>query len=193
MIKTISLIGFNASGKDTLLKQILSIHKDFHKIINHTTRPKRENEIDGIDYFFITKDEFINAINNKEFIEYRTYNTLLNNVPDVWYYGVKKDSIKEEKINIIASDIKSYLKFKELYGDDSVGIYLHCEPEERRRRAKLRGDYDEFEFNRRLLDDENIYNSGLIEKNVDYIIESGNLMQNLLEFEYILNELMKNK
>lgn len=55
MIKIIALIGESGSGKDTLMKEFLMLHKDCNEIISCTTRPRREGEIDGKNYNFLSK------------------------------------------------------------------------------------------------------------------------------------------
>ena len=77
--------GKSASGKDYFLKKLIR-HK-IQPIISYTTRPIRDNEINGIDYNFVTNEEFKNLIKNNKLMEYREYNTLVNNKPDIWYYG----------------------------------------------------------------------------------------------------------
>ena len=69
------LIGKSGTGKDALQKLITC--KGFKRIVTSTTRPIREGEVDGVDYHFKTKDEFLTAIENNFLLEYRTYNTLL--------------------------------------------------------------------------------------------------------------------
>ena len=53
--------GPSGSGKDTVLKRIIETN-DVNKIIGYTTRPIREGEVNGIDYYFVSKEEFENII-----------------------------------------------------------------------------------------------------------------------------------
>ena len=57
-IKIIALFGKSAAGKDTLQKMMLDQNTNFHKVVSCTTRPKRDYEEEGVDYFFLTEDEF---------------------------------------------------------------------------------------------------------------------------------------
>ena len=59
----------SGAGKTTLVK-LLSKKKNFYTSISHTTRKPRENEVDGIDYFFVKEKEFKNLIKNNKFLEY---------------------------------------------------------------------------------------------------------------------------
>lgn len=91
MFNIIALVGKSASGKSTILKRVLEKDK-YHKIISCTTRPLRENEKDGIDYYFLSEQEFNNKIANNEMLEYTSFNN--------WRYGTSLSSLKEDKINI---------------------------------------------------------------------------------------------
>ena len=59
----------SGAGKTTLVKKI-SLEKNFHISISHTTRPPRTSEINGKDYFFVNKDKFEILIKKDEFLEY---------------------------------------------------------------------------------------------------------------------------
>lgn len=89
--KIIVLFGKSGAGKDTALKEICK-DKDFNKIITCTTRPKRDYEIDGIDYHFLTPLEFYTKSKNGEMIEETCFND--------WYYGTNLNDLSEDKINI---------------------------------------------------------------------------------------------
>ena len=52
-------MGESGSGKDTVLKETLIQYPELHKIITSTSRPRREKEIDGVNYFYYTDEEFI--------------------------------------------------------------------------------------------------------------------------------------
>jgi guanylate kinase len=83
------LMGEAGSGKDFLLRNLIQQYPDlFNEIISYTTRPKRENEIDGISYHFITKNEFL-SMNMMEA-------TIFND----WYYGIGLNCLVSDKINL---------------------------------------------------------------------------------------------
>ena len=80
MYKIIALIGQSGSGKDTILKELITAHPDkFHKIVPCTTRPIRENEEHGKSYFFLTNDEFALKAKRGEMLEATAFNG--------WFYG----------------------------------------------------------------------------------------------------------
>ena len=85
----------SGAGKTTLVK-LISDNKNNFISVSHTTRPPRSNEVNGIDYYFIDKNQFHNLINEKEFLEYAE---VFGN-----YYGTsKKEIIKklDEGKNVI--------------------------------------------------------------------------------------------
>ena len=89
MKKFTILVGKSASGKDAVRKQILKI-SSYKSIISTTSRPPREGEQEGVDYYFISKDEFIELIEDGAFAEYRKYNAIDKNDENVvWYYGTR--------------------------------------------------------------------------------------------------------
>ena len=93
MYKVIALIGEAGSGKDTIMQGILKrCPTQFHEIISCTTRPIREGEKDGVNYHFLTPDNFTSKVMNNEMLEY----TMFNN----WFYGTTYESLRSDCINI---------------------------------------------------------------------------------------------
>lgn len=89
--KIIALFGPAGSGKDYIVKNLMQTvqgKRYLHEIISYTTRPPRENEKDGIDYHFVTYDEFV----KKDFLEYNTFRN--------WWYGTATEDLDINKINI---------------------------------------------------------------------------------------------
>ena len=109
-------------GKTTLTKKIQQKHQSFKISVSHTTRTPRSNEVDGVDYFFISKKEFEKLIKEKKFYEHAE---IFNN-----YYGTLKKHVDEAIIkNDIIFDIdwqgtKQLSKFKNL---NLIKIYLITE------------------------------------------------------------------
>lgn len=102
----------SGAGKTTITKKIQQKHHNFKLSISHTTRLPRENEIDGLDYHFVTKQKFENLIASESFYEYAK---IFEN-----YYGTSKKNVDEIlKKNDILFDIdwqgtKQLSKFKKL-------------------------------------------------------------------------------
>ena len=82
----IVLTGKSCSGKDTIGKELEKL--GIHKVITYTTRPPRDNEVDGVDYHFVSTDNFKNLVKQGFFAEWRDYET----DKGIWLYGsAKKD------------------------------------------------------------------------------------------------------
>lgn len=110
--KLIVISAPSGTGKTSVIKEILKKNSD--KLIfsvSATTREKRANEIDGVDYYFLSEEEFKKKIENDEFIEWeRIYD---------YYYGTPKSEIeratKENKHILFELDVNGSLKLKKLY------------------------------------------------------------------------------
>lgn len=104
--------GPSGVGKDTIINRIID---NFNKIVTTTTRPKREGEIDGINYFFTTVEKFVEGIKNNEFAEY------IEGFSGK-YYGTKKETIKNalngEKPGLLVIDVDGAKSIRENLKDD---------------------------------------------------------------------------
>ena len=93
MFKIVALIGEAGSGKDTIMQRILALSPlAFNEIISCTTRPMREGEIEGVNYFYLTPEEFAGKVLNGEMLEATSFND--------WFYGTSYDSLRSDCINI---------------------------------------------------------------------------------------------
>merc|ERR1712080_817191 len=81
--------GTSGCGKTTI-KNLLLNRYNLKFSVSHTTRQKRMDEEEGVDYFFITKDKFTKMIQENKFLEYNYYNSN--------YYGVSLDSLSKNSI-----------------------------------------------------------------------------------------------
>lgn len=107
--KLFVISGSSGVGKGTVIKGFLAKHSDFVFSVSCTTRDKREGEVDGVDYFFISKEEFTESIQNNEFIEWANFSDN--------YYGTKKSFIEktfnEGKDLILEIDTQGAIQIKE--------------------------------------------------------------------------------
>ena len=85
----IVISGPTCAGKGTICKELLKINKNIWPSISYTSRPKRDYETNGKEYYFVTKEEFEEKIKNDEMLEYAQvhYND---------YYGTPRSHIKEK-------------------------------------------------------------------------------------------------
>lgn len=92
MYKIIALIGEAGSGKDTIMRNVLKVRPGLHEIVSCTTRPMREGEQEGVNYFYLTKEAFAEKVINGEMFEATSFNG--------WFYGTAKQSMDETVVNI---------------------------------------------------------------------------------------------
>lgn len=164
----IAICGKSAAGKDYLAKQLYYLlNKKKYKcnyIVSDTSRPRRINEKDGVDYNFLTEDNFCSKINKENYLEYSYFNN--------WYYGTSKDTIKDG-INVGVFNpegIKSLSKYKDKY--DVYCIYLTAGFFTRMKRAIQREHKIKFEYFRRAFADFKDFKelNKFIENNYEHII-----------------------
>lgn len=144
----IVITGKSCSGKTSIVNSMEQ--RGWEKVVSYTTRPKRKEEIDGVDYHFIKENDFINKIENNLFVEHQVYNTAFGK----WYYGTSKESlIGDNKVVVLTSIGLRQLKEK-MKLLDIVSFYIDvCEPVQRKRLIN-RGD-NKKELERRINSDEN--------------------------------------
>jgi len=134
------LIIFSApsgSGKSTIINRILKRNLPLEFSVSATSRPPRGNEKDGVEYFFLTPNEFLEKINEGCFIEYEE-------VYPNRFYGTLKSEIEKKltdgKNIILDLDVAGGLRIKEEYGTDALLIFiLPPSIEELKRRLEKRG------------------------------------------------------
>ena len=80
------LVGKAAAGKDFLKNRLVA--KNFKPGISCTTRLPRHNEVDGVDYHFMTEDQFKETIDSGEMLEHMIFNN--------WYYGLTKKNLNRQ-------------------------------------------------------------------------------------------------
>tara|TARA_X000000950_G_scaffold145603_1_gene179978 strand:- start:149 stop:682 length:534 start_codon:yes stop_codon:yes gene_type:complete len=124
------ITGPSGVGKNTIINE-LSNHLEFYFSISHTTRPRRDNEIDGKDYYFITEDEFENLIKSDQMIEYEQYGE--------FYYGTSKEELSNDSsIIILDLEVNGATKLLE-ENNNFKGIFIDIDDYELINRLKNRG------------------------------------------------------
>lgn len=134
----IVISGPSGAGKDSIVEGLLKINKKVWLSVSATTREKRGNEKDGVEYYFLKRGEFEKKIKNNELLEYAEYN---NN-----YYGTPKEKVIE-KMNegydvILVIEIQGALKIKELIKEAIFIFILPPSMEELKRRLINRNTED---------------------------------------------------
>ncbi len=123
MGKIFCLMGKSSSGKDTIYKKLLEQGLPLRTIIPCTTRPIRNNETHGVEYYFYTEDDLARLTTSGKIIELRAYNT----IHGVWKYFTADDGqIDLTKYDyLIIGTLESYRKMQEYFGPGKlVPIYI---------------------------------------------------------------------
>ena len=93
MFNIVALIGEAGTGKDTIMQSILARRPgEFNEIISCTSRPMREGEQHGVNYFYYTDEEFTDKVLNGEMLEATYFND--------WHYGTSYDALRSDCLNI---------------------------------------------------------------------------------------------
>ncbi len=158
MAKIFFVLGKSCSGKDTIFKKLKEDRElNLNTVTGYTTRPMREGEINGVEYFFVNNEELEALKNQGKVIECRDYNTVYG----VWsYFTVDDGQINLEKGNYLyIGTLESYEQMVRYYGKEVVvPIYVEVETGERLTRAVNRERQQEnpkyTELCRRFLADE---------------------------------------
>ena len=131
MAKIFFMLGKSCSGKDTIFKKLKEDRElKLNTVTGYTTRPMREGEINGVEYFFVNNEELEALKNQGKVIECRDYNTVYG----VWsYFTVDDGQINLEKGNYLyIGTLESYEQMVRYYGKEVVvPIYVEVETGER--------------------------------------------------------------
>ena len=147
--KIIILTGKSSCGKNSIYNQL--IKKKYKGLVTNTTRPPREHETNGIDYNFLTQEKFDKLIEDGQMVEYRKYNTIFG----TWYYGSSAENIDLNKHDyVIILTLDGAEAFIRRFGaENCIIFYIDCPKRIREDRAKKRGSFNQDEWNRRLITD----------------------------------------
>lgn len=176
------IMGKSSSGKDTIYSRLLAEEKlDFQNIILYTTRPIRQGEVQGREYYFVDENRFREFQQAGKVIEYRTYQT----VHGPWTYFTADDGqVNLEERNYLAiGTLESYSNMRKYYGEDKIcPVYIEVEDGERLRRAMMREESQEnpryAEMCRRFLADtddfseDNLHKAGITRRYQNTDLES---------------------
>ena len=129
------LMGKSSSGKDTVYRRLLAESElGLHRLVTGTTRPIREGERDGEEYYFYTDEQFRQLRVDGRIIECRSYDT----VHGIWNYF----TVAHEELDITRNDyltintLEAYVKLRDYFGTDHlVPVYLEVDDGVRLQRA----------------------------------------------------------
>jgi guanylate kinase len=142
----IVISGPSAVGKGTVCKEYVQKHTNARISVSSTTRQPREGEVDGINYFFVTKDTFQKGIQNNLYLEYAQVHGN--------YYGTPIEEVNKHlatgKDVILEIDVQGALQVKKLF---ESGVYIFIMPPsiaELKNRIQARGTETQEQIEKRL-------------------------------------------
>lgn len=112
-MKMTIISGCSATGKDTILNKVLK-RSNYVPVVSTTSRPMREGEVEGREYYFIDDETSKRMLENGDFIETRIYHTVHGD----WIYGISKDAIDLNSDN-------HYITIVDVQGKDAIMKYLY--------------------------------------------------------------------
>lgn len=131
--KRIIVAGKGGSGKDYLVKMLKE--RGYIYSVSHTSRPRRDGEVEGVDYYFIDKKEALRMAEESEFYEYVEFND--------WFYGTSL--IEFERANLFIMTPSGISKLKPQHRKQSLIVFLDIEENVLIKRLSHRQDADKAE------------------------------------------------
>ncbi|MDO5417327.1 MAG: guanylate kinase [Lachnospiraceae bacterium] len=127
--------GFSGAGKGTLMKALLEKYENYALSVSATTRQPRPGEVDGREYFFVSRDYFKSMVENDALIEYAQY---VDN-----FYGTPKDYVEKKRMEgkdvILEIEIQGALKIKKKFPDTLLLFVMPPSAKELKKRLVNRG------------------------------------------------------
>lgn len=140
--KTGKVLIFSApsgSGKSTIVNHILGLHPEIDFSVSATSRPPRGQEQDGVEYYFLSVEEFRRRIEADQFVEYeqvyegRYYGTLKSEVERIWAKG---------HVIIFDVDVKGGVNLKKYFGDKALSVFIQAPSVEELKRRLIARNTD---------------------------------------------------
>ena len=173
--------GFSGAGKGTLMKKLMDNYDNYSLSISATTRAPRPGERDGVDYFFVTRERFLEMIKNDELLEYAQY---VDN-----YYGTPKAYVEAEmkkgKDVILEIEIQGALKIRAKYPESVLIFITTPTAEELKKRLMHRGTESEEVIKRRL---ERAALEAVGVEAYDYILVNDDLDKTVKHLNYLIQD-----
>jgi len=189
--KSGKLIIFSApsgAGKTTIVRALLKDIPNLRFSVSAASRPKRPNEIDGKDYYFIPVDEFRKKIENDEFLEWEEvyennfYGTLKSEVDRIWESGNHV---------IFDVDVVGGLNIKKYYGDRALSLFvMPPSVEELEKRLRNRSTESESDLKRRI---EKARYEMTFAPQFDVVIVNDDLEKAVTEAKFVVENFLKRK
>jgi guanylate kinase len=184
--KIIVISAPSGTGKTTIVRSIMREEPSLEFSVSATTRTKRNNEVDGKDYYFITEEEFRQKIEEGEFVEWeKVYD---------YYYGTFRryieETINQGKSIILELDVNGAIALKNIYNEAKLIYIAPPDIEELIKRLKNRKTENEEDFQKRI----KRAKMELSRKDeFDYLVVNKDLDIAIKETKNLISEIIKNK
>jgi len=139
--KLILITAPSGSGKTSIVKHLITVFPQLSFSVSATTRKARKNEKEGVDYYFISENEFIEKIHHKEFLEWEM-------VYEGKYYGTLKSEIERiwalKKVPVLDIDVQGAIHVQQQYPVNTMAVFIQApSSEELKKRLQGRGSETE--------------------------------------------------
>ena len=166
--KIILITAPSGSGKTSIVKYLLEKFPQLSFSVSATTRLPRKNEKDGVDYYFITDNEFKEKIHHKEFLEWEL-------VYEGKYYGTLKSEMERiwalQKVPVLDIDVQGAIHVQQQYPVNTMSIFIQApSSEELKKRLLGRGSETEASLTARI--NKSAYEMTFIDQFENVIINS---------------------
>ncbi|MBQ3674111.1 MAG: guanylate kinase [Campylobacter sp.] len=175
--------GPSGSGKSTLINRLMKEEKDIYFSISCTTREIRQGEKDGVDYYFLSVDEFKKGIENGEFLEWALVHKN--------YYGTSLKPVlkafEENKVVIFDIDVQGFDIARSKFKDEITSVFITTKSStELKKRLEKRGTNTQEDIERRL---NNAVGEMSHIKDYDFLLINDDLEQTYDKFKSIFKSL----
>ena len=173
----------SGSGKTTIVKRILNEFPEIIFSISATTRKKRDNEINGVEYFFITEEEFKKKIENNEFAEWERFYD--------YYYGTPKsfvdENVRSQKPVLLELDVNGALSIKKNYPNAHLIYIVPPSKEELTKRLTARNTESQEDLKKRI---ERAKMELSLKDKFDYLIPNEDLEKAVQEAKSLIKKII---
>lgn len=184
MKKLFVISGSSGVGKGTIIKKFLEKNPEFKLSVSCTTRPKREGEVHGVNYYYLTREDFMNAVENGDFLEWAEFSGNC--------YGTNKKFVEQCLENdenlLLEIDTKGALQVKDKMKNAVLIFILPPSLEELERRLRGRGTESEDAIQKRLatveseMENSKQFNYTVVNDIVDRAVEE---IENIIKNEQV--------
>jgi len=197
--KLICIVGETASGKDSVTKAAIEKMSNYEirTVCSYADRPKRENETEGVEHYFISTEEF-NKLKEERKDDILAY-THIEKDGVGYQYMALNDELEKSHVYVIDPQGLKFLKEKYSAIVDIVSVYIYASLDTRRKRATIRSDFND-KFEERVVAETEQFNVFRHNREYDYRIDnydgrfnnSVNKLTKIFDYELINGDISNN-